>query len=59
MGTIFSPIIADIYIDFYVQERRHEVNLTTKIWNYVDDILIVTKKIEVEPNNYVEWLCSI
>ena len=59
MGNTLSPIIADIYMDFYLQKHLNEVNLTNKIWRYVDDILIVTKKSEDELKDYVERLNTI
>ena len=48
MGSNLSPILADLYMDEYMNKNMKEVNKQHKIWRYVDDILIITKMNENE-----------
>jgi hypothetical protein len=59
MGNTLSPILADIYMDDYQQQHLHKVNISNKIWRYVDDILIVTKMNQKQLNDYVDELNKI
>jgi hypothetical protein len=59
MGNCLSPILADIYLDDYMKKHLNEVNITQKLWRYVDDIIIITKMNKIELNDYVEQLNKI
>jgi hypothetical protein len=59
MGNTLSPIIADIYMDYYMNEHLQQVNINDKIWRYVDDILIITKMNKHELDDYVDKLNNI
>ncbi|CAF1545313.1 unnamed protein product [Adineta ricciae] len=59
MGNTLSPLIADIYMDYYIKENMKEINNEKKIFRYVDDILIITKMKENELQEYVTKLNKI
>ncbi|CAF4924035.1 unnamed protein product, partial [Rotaria socialis] len=59
MGNTLSPILADIYMDEYQKQHLHEVNIPNKIWQYVDDILIITKMNKPQLDKYVYGLNKI
>ncbi|CAF2852470.1 unnamed protein product [Rotaria sp. Silwood2] len=59
MGNTLSPIIADIYMNYYSNEHLQQINVTSKIWRYVDDILIITTMNEQQLKNYVNDLNNI
>ena len=59
MGNALSPILADLYMDDYMEKYMKPVNKPSKIWRYVDDILIITKMNEQEIKQYVEDLNNI
>jgi hypothetical protein len=59
MGNTLSPIIADIYMNYYTKKHLQEINTPSKIWRYVDDILIITTMNEQQLNKYVNNLNKI
>jgi hypothetical protein len=59
MENTLSPILADLYMDEYMKTHMNEVNLPSKLWRYVDDIILVTKMKEEEIKTYVKELNSI
>ncbi|CAF3946895.1 unnamed protein product [Rotaria sp. Silwood1] len=59
MGNTLSPILADIYMDYYLNEHLQHINISNKIWRYVDDILIITKMNKEELEDYVNNLNKI
>jgi hypothetical protein len=59
MGNTLSPILADLYMNEYIKQNMEEVNIPSRIWRYVDDILIINKMKEEEVKLYVENLNKI
>ncbi|CAF1126020.1 unnamed protein product [Adineta steineri] len=59
MGNTLSPLIADIYMDYYSKEHLKQININNKIFRYVDDILIITKMTETELKEYINKLNKI
>jgi hypothetical protein len=59
MGNILSPLLADLYMDDYINNRLQEVNQPSKIWRYVDDIITVTPMNKQQLNDYVNKLNDI
>ena len=43
MGNCLSPILADLYLDDYIEKHLNKVNVNQKIFRYADDILIITR----------------
>ena len=51
MGNCLSPLLADLYMDDYIEKHLTDVNQPNKLWRYVDDIFIITRH---DPNpNYL------
>ena len=59
MGNALSPILADLYMNDYMEKYMNKINKPSKIWRYVDDILIITEMNEQEIEGYVEHLNNI
>lgn len=59
MGNTLSPILADLYMDEYMKTHMSEVNLPSKLWRYVDDIVLITRMQEQEVKTYVQQLNCI
>ncbi|CAM4845408.1 unnamed protein product [Rotaria magnacalcarata] len=59
MGNTLSPLIADIYMDHYSKEHLQQINTPSKLWRYVDDILIITTMEEEQLKQYVNDLNNI
>ena len=59
MGNCLSPLLADLYMDDYLEKHLREVNRPNKLWRYVDDILILIKLNEDELDHYVKTLNEI
>ncbi|CAF4057075.1 unnamed protein product [Rotaria sordida] len=59
MDNKSSQILADIHTDTYQKQYLDEVNISNKIWIYVDYILIITKVSEHQLNNYINELTTI
>ncbi|CAF5068029.1 unnamed protein product [Rotaria sp. Silwood1] len=54
MGNCLSPLLADLYMDDYIEKYLTDLNQTNKLWRYVDDILILTKMNKDELDTYVK-----
>ena len=59
MGNCLSPILADLYLDDYIEKHLTRINVEKKIYRYVDDILIITKMNQAELTEYVNELNKI
>ena len=59
MGNTLSPILADLYMNDYIQKHMENVEQPLRLWRYVDDILMITKKNEDEIKLMVENLNKI
>jgi hypothetical protein len=59
MGNTLSPILADLYMDEYMEKHMKAVNSPSKLYRYVDDILIITKMNENEIKDYIQQLNTI
>ena len=59
MGNTLSPILADLYMNEYMEKHMNKINKPLRIWRYVDDILVLTKMKEEEVKLYVENLNKI
>ena len=59
MDNCLSPILADLYLDDYIEKHLTRINVEKKIYRYVDDILIITKMNQAELTEYVNELNKI
>ena len=59
MGNTLSPILADLYMDDYIEKKMMKVNEPGRLWRYVDDFFIITKMEEHEVQTYVKELNKI
>ena len=48
MGNTLSPLLADLYMQDYIEKYMKDIYEQSKFWRYVDDILIITKMNEEE-----------
>ena len=59
MGSCLSPLIADLYLGDYFKKYLYQLNLTKKIWRYVDDVIIITTMNKMQLTEYVENINKI
>jgi predicted GIY-YIG superfamily endonuclease len=59
MGNTLSPILADLYMNDYIEKNMENMEQPLRLWRYVDDILMITKKNEDEIKLIVERLNKI
>ena len=59
MGNTLSPILADLYMNEYIEKHMETIEKPLRLWRYVDDILMITKMEEDEVKPYIEELNKI
>ena len=59
MGNTLSPLLADLYMQDYIEKYMKDIYEQSKFWRYVDDILIIAKMNEGEITDYVKRLNKI
>ena len=59
MGNTRSPLLADLYMQDYIEKYMKDIYEQSRFWRYVDDILIITKMNEEETTDYLKRLNKI
>ena len=59
MGNTLSPLLADLYMQDYIEKYMKDIYEQSRFWRYVDDILIITKMNEEETTDYLKRLNKI
>lgn len=58
MGNLLSPLLADVFMDNYIEEHV-ELEEKEKLWRYVDDICMITKMDEDATKSFVDSLNTL
>ena len=59
MGNTLSSLLADLYMQDYIEKYMKDIYEQSKFWRYVDDMLIIKKMNEEETTDYLKRLNRI